>query len=202
LATNHPNQKGERITPIVSSRFWSALHRIVDKYGFKTMTTISRPLSTKAGFSPKMRISYRVSRLKLAALSLLVLTTISGALIMHSLSAHLYYNLNLIKLQTAADNAVNAGVWYLPDQPQSAIQVADAYAKLNGVMPSEIELTDVSSDHARLTIRLIRKMPFYYAALSFRLPSHDIAVSAFATRHPTHSRGHLVETAYLGVTKN
>jgi hypothetical protein len=69
---------------------------------------------------------------------LLAVTLLFGALIVHSLSASLYYNLNLIKLQTAADIAVTAGVRYLPGRPRLAIQVADTYAKMNGVKHSEI----------------------------------------------------------------
>jgi hypothetical protein len=137
-----------------------------------------------------------MSRLRLAALSLLAITTTTAALTVHSLAAIIYYNLNSIKLQTAAHIAVVAGARYLPDRPQSAVQVADNYLKINGVMPSEIEFTGVSRDHLSLRIGLRRKVPAYVALLAFRLPSDHIAVIACATRHLVHSSGDLVVTAY------
>jgi len=120
------------------------------------------------------------STVRLAALTLLATTLAFGALIVHSLSANVYYNLNLVRLQTAADIAVDAGARYLPGQPQSAIRVAQTYAKINGVLPSEIEFTEVSSDRTTLNIRLRRKMPLYVVFLAAQLPSHRIEVNASA----------------------
>jgi hypothetical protein len=108
-----------------------------------------------------MRGSSKKSTARLVALSLLATTIALGALIVHSLSANVYYNLNLLRLQTAADIAVDAGARYLPGQPQSAIQVAESYAKIFGVLASEIEFAGVSSDRTTLNIRLRRKMPLY-----------------------------------------
>lgn len=122
----------------------------------------------------------RMSRIRLAALGLLAITIAIGALIVHSLSANVYYNLNMIRLQTAADIAANAGVRYLPGQPRSAIQVADAYAKMNGVEPSEIEFTGVSPDRSTLQIRLRREMPLYVVLFAFELPNHRIRATAAA----------------------
>lgn len=127
-----------------------------------------------------MTIRFKISRIRLAALSLLTITIMIGALIVHSLSASVYYNLNMIRLQTAADIAANAGVRYLPGHPRSAIQVADAYAKMNGVEPSEIEFTGVSPDHSTLQIRLQREMPLYVVLFAFELPSHRIKATGAA----------------------
>ena len=117
----------------------------------------------------------------MAALSLLTTTIVTGALIVHSLWASVYFNLNAIKLQTAADIAARAGAHYLPGQPRSAIQVADAYAGINGIKPSEIAFTEVSPDRSTLRIRLRRDMPLYIVMFTYGLPSHRIVAAAAAS---------------------
>ena len=144
-----------------------------------------------------MGVPYKTSRLRLAALSLFALITTAAALTVHSIEATIYYNLNSIKLQTAAYIAVVAGARYLPDRPGSAIQVADTYVRVNGVMPSEIRSTRVSPDHLSLTIELRRKLPTYIALLAFRLPSKQIVAVACATKRDMRSSGELVDTVYL-----
>ena len=47
----------------------------------------------------EMTTRSKISRIRLAALSLLAMTLAIGALIVHSLSANVYYNLNMIRLQ-------------------------------------------------------------------------------------------------------
>lgn len=140
-----------------------------------------------------MATPYKISGIRLVALSLLAVMTSIAALIMHNLSAKLYYNLNLTKLKTAAYVAVDGGARYLPGQPQSAVRFADTYLKNNGVMPSEIEFTGVSSDRSTLRIRLRRKMPFYVALLAVELPSRWIVVTASAH---VRSAGHFLETSF------
>jgi hypothetical protein len=144
-----------------------------------------------------MNVPYKTSQLRLAALSLIALITTTAALTVHNIEAIIYYNLNSIKLQTAAYIAVVAGVRYLPDLPGSAIQIADTSVRVNGVLPSEIESTRVSPDHLSLTIALRRKLPAYIALLAFRLPSKQIVAVACATKRDMHSSGDLVDTAYL-----
>lgn len=138
----------------------------------------------------------KISGLRLAALSLLAGTIAIGALIVHSLSANVYYNLNMIRLQTAADIAASAGVQYLPGAPQSAIEVAVAYAKMNGVEPSEIEFTGVSPDRSTLRIRLRREMPLYMALFAFELPSHRIKAAA-AAHVGTRPRAHFLQVSLI-----
>jgi hypothetical protein len=144
-----------------------------------------------------MGVSYKMSRLRLAALTLFALTTTAAALTVHSIEATIYYNLNSIKLQTAAHIAVVAGARYLPDRPRSAIQVADTYVRVNGVMPSEIEFTEVSPDHHSLRIGLQREVPTYVSLLAFRLPSKHIVTVACATKRAMHPSGELLDTAYF-----
>ena len=157
----------------------------------------SRPRIGKRSKYFVMGVPYKTSRLRLAALSLFALITTAAALTVHSIEATVYYNLNSIKLQTAAHIAVIAGALYLPDSPKSAIQVADTYVRVSGVMPSEIESTRVSPDHLSLRIELRRKLPTYIALLAFRLPSKQIVAVACATKRDMHSSGGLVDTVYL-----
>jgi hypothetical protein len=123
----------------------------------------------------------KISRIRLAALSLLATTLVIGALIVHSLSANVYYNFNMIRLQTAADIAAIAGAHCLPGQPLAAVQVAVAYAKMNGVKPCEIEFMGVSPDSSTLRIRLRREMPLYIVLFAYQLPSHRIEATAAAS---------------------
>ena len=150
-----------------------------------------------------MMSSYKMSRFRLTALSLFALTTTMAALTVHNIEATIYYNLNSTKLQTAAYIAVVAGVRYLPERPKSAIQVADTYARINGVMPSEIEFTEVSPDQLSLRMGLRREVPTYVALLAFRLPSKHIVTVACATKRAIHPSGGLIDTAYpLRASKN
>src|SRR5215469_12851384 len=97
---------------------------------------VSRPrIGRRSKIDLVMSVPYKTSRLRLVALSLIALITTAAALTVHSIEATIYYNLNSIKLQTAAYIAVVAGARYLPDRPGSAIQVADSYVRVNGVMP-------------------------------------------------------------------
>jgi hypothetical protein len=108
--------------------------------------------------------------------------TLSGALIVHSISANFYYHSNLVRLQMAADLAVNMGANYLPADPHAAVQVADRFAKANGVLLNEITFTGVTADNRTLRIRLIRRVPLYIATLAVALPGDEIVVTASARR--------------------
>jgi hypothetical protein len=102
-------------------------------------------------------------------------------LIVHSVSANIYYKINHHCLQMAADRAVRAGRNYLPTDPGAAVYVADEYARLGGVGPDEIAITRVSPDNRTLTILLRRRVPWYVALLAVGLPAREMAVSASVT---------------------
>ena len=87
--------------------------------------------------------------------------------------------------------AVRAGAEYLPADPRTAVQVADASAKLNGIMPGEIVFTRVAYDHRSLSIRLNRKMPTYVTLFAVGLPTSEIAVTASARRQSDHPQAAL-----------
>jgi hypothetical protein len=133
----------------------------------------------------------------LAALTVLVVTTLIAALIVHSISADVYYNLNLLRLQTAADLAVRAGAEYLPADPRTAIQVAAEYAERNGVAFNEIVLVAIDSDKRTLRIRLNRKIPIYISFFAVGLPHRHIAVRSSAQRRTDRPEAPLRETSWV-----
>jgi hypothetical protein len=132
-----------------------------------------------------METTPKAPKVRLARVTILAITLSILALTVHSLSANVYYKSNLIRLQTVADIAVTAGAYYLPAQPQSAIQVADTYARANGIESGEIEFTGVSSDGSTLRMRLRRYIPFYIMVFAIRLPRSPIRVTASAHARPT-----------------
>jgi hypothetical protein len=130
----------------------------------------------------------KTPKVRLVRVSLLATTLAVLALMVHSLSANVYYKSNLIRLQAAANIAVNAGARYLPSHPQSAVQVANSYAKANGVDAAEIELVEVSPDGSTLRIRLRRSIPLYIEAFAIELPGNPIRVTASAHARATTGR--------------
>jgi hypothetical protein len=103
-------------------------------------------------------------------------------LVVHTILSNIYYGSNLIRMQMAAEVAVRAGAEYLPADPRTAMQVADAYAKLNGVMPYEIVSTEVASNDHALTIALKRELPIYITLFVRGLAGREINVTAQARR--------------------
>jgi hypothetical protein len=130
----------------------------------------------------------KTPKVRLVRVTLLATTLAVLALMVHSLSANVYYKSNLIRLQAAANIAVNAGARYLPSHPQSAVQVANSYAKANGVDAAEIELVEVSPDGSTLRIRLRRSIPLYIEAFAIELPGNPIRVTASAHARATTGR--------------
>jgi hypothetical protein len=146
------------------------------------------------GIDPTMRVFRKPIRF--VAAIVLVVTILAGALIVHSISADVYYNLNFLKLQTAADMAVRAGAEYLPRNTRAAAQVAATYAKYNGVASNEIELVEIDSAKRILSIRLRRKIPIYISLFAVGLPHGKIAVTASAQKRSLRSQASLHETSW------
>jgi hypothetical protein len=115
-------------------------------------------------------------RVTLIALATIILP---GALIMQTIVARAYYDLNSRSLQLVASMAVSAGSVYLPRDPRAAVLIADAYVQDHGVAPAEIICTELSSDNDELTIKLDRKVPKYVALFAVGL-ARDINVTASA----------------------
>jgi hypothetical protein len=103
-----------------------------------------------------------------AAVSMLL-----GALIMRTVAARAYYNINSKNLQLVASTAVRAGIQYLPMDPQTAIRIAHRFVKGFGVTSDEIISIDVSDDDSTLTIRISREIPEYVSLLAFGLAQSD-----------------------------
>jgi hypothetical protein len=120
------------------------------------------------------------------ALILICITINVSVLIVHSICANMYYRSNRILMQMVAVTAVRAGALYLPGSPRTAVQVADAYVKLNGVMPSEIVSTVVAANDNTLTIVLKRELPTYMTLLVMGLPGREINVTAQAKKWSEH----------------
>ena len=120
---------------------------------------------------------------RLAAPTLLAMTV---WIVVHSILAKVEYDLYSVTLGMVASMAARTGAEYLPADPTKALQVADAYAKLNGMLAREIIFIRVTPDHRTLRIRLNRKLPTYITLFTVGLPSHEIAVTASAHKRSAH----------------
>jgi hypothetical protein len=110
-----------------------------------------------------------------------------GMLAVHTVASNMYFRSTCIRMQMAAGIAVRAGAVYLPADPSAAVQVADAYATLNGVAPNEIVSTEVAANDQTLTIVLKRQLPTYVRLFVLGLPG-EIKVTAQAQKHTPHLR--------------
>ena len=135
-------------------------------------------------------LRYRVTPVLLPTILLV------AALIAHSFIARAYYSLNSQRLEVVASMAVRVGAEYLPANPRTAVRIADAYARDNGIAPGEIVFTEPSSDNNVLTIRLDRKVPQYVALFTVGLPARDISVTASAQLQDDDQRTGSAENAF------
>jgi len=122
------------------------------------------------------------------ALILLGIAINFGALVVHGILGNIYYRSSSILMQMVAVTAVRAGAVYLPANPGTAVQVADAYVELNGVMADEIVSTVVAANDNTLTIVLKRELPTYVTLLVMGLPGREINVTAQAQKRSEHLR--------------
>jgi hypothetical protein len=124
-------------------------------------------------------VNRRFNRLSLSSrVMLIVLATVilPGVLIVQTIAARAYYNLNSQSLQLVGSMAVRVGAEYLPTDPRTAVLIADRYARRCGITSNEIISTDVSADDNTLTIRLSRKVPEFLSLLALGLPDRTISV--------------------------
>jgi hypothetical protein len=92
---------------------------------------------------------------------LFAITLFVAAIIIDCVTARYYYYSNSIRLQNAADEAIDAGIVFLPANPAMAFKVARQYALLNGMRPEEIVSEKVAPDGSTISIELKRGIPFY-----------------------------------------
>jgi hypothetical protein len=92
---------------------------------------------------------------------LLAITLLVAVVIIDGVVARYYYYSNSIRLQNAADEAISAGIVFLPANPALAFKTARQYALLNGVSPEEIVSENVAPDGSTISIELRRGIPFY-----------------------------------------
>lgn len=90
-----------------------------------------------------------------------------AAVIIDGVYARYYYYSNSIRLQNAADEAVSAGIVFLPANPSRAFKTAHQYALLNGILPEEIVAEKVAADGSAISIELRRGIPFYLSGILF-----------------------------------
>ena len=118
----------------------------------------------------------------MAAIAALALTIFAGGLILDGVGAAVYYYVNWIELQKAADAAARAGSSYLPGNPGLALRTARTYVGLNGVTVHEIQFAQVSPDQRKITIRLARRLPFYLSGFAVGLRTRWIVATGTAIR--------------------
>jgi hypothetical protein len=81
-------------------------------------------------------VNRRINRLSLSSrVMLIVLATVilPGVLIVQTIAARAYYNLNSQSLQLVGSMAVRAGAEYLPTDPRTAMLMADRYVRRWGI---------------------------------------------------------------------
>ena len=116
------------------------------------------------------------------ALTILLIIVGPTLLVVHSVSASLYYAMNSSMLQTIAAQAVRTAAEHLPTEPAVAARIADECLKAGGVAVDEIVLTSVSADNGTIMVVLNRKVPLFLAFLAVGLPSRAISVTASARK--------------------
>jgi hypothetical protein len=129
----------------------------------------------------------RLSRHR-GALILLCAAINVSMLVVHTIASNMYYESMCIRMQMVAGIAVKAGAVYLPADPRTAVQVADASVKRNGFVPNEIVSTEVAENDRTLTIVLKRELPTYVALfiLGVGWPGCEIKVTAQAKKRSGH----------------
>ena len=113
-----------------------------------------------------------------------ILVVLLGAIALGTDVAVHYYN--WMQMQKAADAAVLAGAFYLPNATQ-AQAAAQQFAEANGIAAAEITSTSVTANDQSITMALTRTVPYYFAAV-LGLTSSTMLVSATASQGPSSSR--------------
>lgn len=119
---------------------------------------------------------------QIAALLVVILPVVVGAVALGADFAIIYYNWAV--LRKAADAAALAGAGYLPGQPSVAVSQATSYAKLNGIKASEITSTTPAADRKSITVQLARTVPYNFGRV-LGLTNANISVLAKAGIVPT-----------------
>ena len=81
---------------------------------------------------------------------LLAITLLVAVVIIDGVVARYYYYSNSIRLQNAADEAISAGIVFLPANPALAFKTARQYALLNGVRRRIHDLHRTQTRHSIL----------------------------------------------------
>jgi hypothetical protein len=134
-------------------------------------------ISSMDDFSTGATVMRRFSKGQTFVIISLVIPVLVGATALGTDIAVEYYN--WVQLQKSADAAVLAGANYLPDNPTSAVAIANQFAQTNGAKAIEITSTTVGAGNQSITIQLKRTVPYYFARV-LGLSSGIVTVSAQA----------------------
>jgi hypothetical protein len=101
------------------------------------------------------------------------------------------FYINWEEMQKATDAAVLAGANFLPSTPSTAKSTAQQYAQMNGIQPSEIVATDISSNDMQLEMIVQRTVPYYFGKV-LGLTSQVVKVRSVAAVQASQTAAGLV----------
>src|SRR6266849_2645085 len=109
--------------------------------------------------TPKLRREKSSTRVRL--LAVLAVTAAGCALLLHAVTASLYYQMMSVRLQTIDEKAVRRGALYLIHDQRKAMREAQAYALDHGISEDEIGFIRTAADGHSIGMALKRKVPRY-----------------------------------------
>jgi hypothetical protein len=112
------------------------------------------------GNNPRAKASRRG---QIAVALMLVMIPLLGAIGLGTDLGLLYFHWGIV--QKAADSAVLAGAFYLPNNTSTAQTTATNYATQNGLKNSEIVSLFPAPDHMSITMTTSRTVPYYFLQL-------------------------------------
>jgi uncharacterized membrane protein len=104
-----------------------------------------------------------LARGQTAVVMMMVMIPLLGLIGLGSDIGLLYFHWGI--LQKAADAAVLAGAFYLPNHTSTAQTTATTYATQNGLKTGEIVSNTVAPDNMSITMKTSRTVPYYFLQL-------------------------------------
>jgi len=127
---------------------------------------------------PKLRREKSSTRVRL--LAVLAVTAAGCAVLLHAVTADLYYQMMSVRLLAIDEMAVRRGAEYLVQGPQKAIHEVQAFALSHGIAEDEIGFIRMAADGHSIGMALNRKIPRYLLTLSLGLTNRIVSVTAWA----------------------
>jgi hypothetical protein len=127
----------------------------------------------------------RKAKTRVRVLTIVAVATAGCSVLLHALSAGVYYRVMSERLMMIDEMAVRRGAEYLAQGPQKAIREVQTFALDHGIAQDEISfIRTAESDHS-IGMALKRKVPRYVATFSVGLPNRIIRVTAWAQMQRT-----------------